>query len=642
MASLSRRNFLLATLAATTTAAATTALGEPALAVDRSAEFTKASTKYAVPAAVLAGVSYGQTRWEDHAGRPSVGGGYGPMHLVDGARAASIRRDYAGKETGVIDTLGRAAKLTGYSPETLKTDPAANIMGTAAILASTQKHLGLPLGTTTDPADWYSAVAEVSGPTTASAQRTFADGVLNELRTGAVKTTAGGTLTLAARSVGIPTAQRAKLTARIKMSLRCKPSYSDPNIDAPRGMDIEWVEAPYEEYDEYGDYGNHDLGFRPKTPSLSQIVIHDTECSYDVALKLVQEATYLGWNYTFRAADGHVAQHMLAKDVGWHCGNWYVNSHSLGVEHEGYGAIGDETWYTEVMYRNSARLVGYLARKYHIKMDRAHILGHDQVPGIDTPHIPSQHWDPGPFWDWEHYFQLMGADLRRGTIRRPARVGEVVRILPGFDHNTQPLTGLGGDATQSYPAGTGMNFVTLYTEPDATSPVYNDLGLHQRGQPGSSFVSDMGGRISAGCDFVVADVHGDWTAIWYLGDKVWFQNPRRNPTAAIVLSAKVVTPKKSASPAATYGVAFPEPEAYSNPDDVTDLAPLLYTLPAGQSYVLYDADIPTDYYKAWSYTLDDPTDHVDIVGKLKYYMISLGHRIGYVLASDVDIKPARW
>ncbi|MDN6441362.1 MAG: hypothetical protein L0K30_04980, partial [Acidipropionibacterium jensenii] len=89
MTTLSRRNFLFATLAASATAAAGTVLGsEPALAVDRAGEFTRAAARYDVPAAVLATVSYGQSRWEDHAGSPSAGGGYGPMHLVDGARAA--------------------------------------------------------------------------------------------------------------------------------------------------------------------------------------------------------------------------------------------------------------------------------------------------------------------------------------------------------------------------------------------------------------------------------------------------------------------------------------------------------------------------------------------------------------------------
>ncbi|QCV88951.1 N-acetylmuramoyl-L-alanine amidase [Acidipropionibacterium jensenii] len=643
MTTLSRRNFLFATLAASATAAAGTVLGsEPALAVDRAGEFTRAAARYDVPAAVLATVSYGQSRWEDHAGSPSAGGGYGPMHLVDGARAAAARRTADKTGTGVMDTLGQAATLTGYSTSTLRTDPAANIMGAAALIASVQKKLGLALGTDTDPATWYSAIAAASGLASSSAQRVFADDALQDLRRGVVRSTVGGTLRMAPRTIGTPTRQRSWLTARINQAAATTGGRPDSRIDGPRGLGIEWVEAPYEQYGPGdGDYGNHDLAHRPVTPTLDQIVIHDTECVYDEALKLVKMPTYLAWNYTFRASDGHVAQHLQANDIGWHAGNWYVNTHALGIEHEGFGAVGDETWYTEAMYRRSARLVGFLARKYRIRMDRAHILGHDQVPGVDTAHIPSQHWDPGPFWDWEHYFQLMGADLRRGTIRRPARPGEVVRILPGFDTNTQPLTGKDGDAGAGYPAGTGMNFVTLHTAPDDSSPIYTDAGLHQNGTAGSSYVSDMGGRAAAGCDYAVAAVKGDWTAIWYLGDKVWFRNPRRRPTAAVVwLGARVVTPKRGRTSIPVYGVAFPEASAYPNPEDAKELAPLIYTLKPGQAYVLHDADIPADYYKAWTYSAATPGDHVDIVGKLKYYMIGVGHRIGYVLSTDVDIRRA--
>ena len=82
-----------------------------------------------------------------------------------------------------------------------------------------------------------------------------------------------------------------------------------------------------------------------------------------------------------RSSDGHVAQHVNPKNVGFHAGNWYVNMHSVGIEHEGFAATG-ATWYTESMYRSSAALVKHLATKYGIPLDRAHIIGHDQVPGI--------------------------------------------------------------------------------------------------------------------------------------------------------------------------------------------------------------------------------------------------------------------
>lgn len=632
MPSVSRRNFLIASLALPLAATAT-----PALAVESTDQFTAAAAKYQVPVAVLAAVSYGQTRWEDHAGRPSTSGGYGPMHLIDGAAVAAARANRAGKADGaaVIDTLAQAARLTGYSTSTLKNDPAANIMGAAAILASTQKSLGHPLGASTDPASWYQAIAAVSGLTSASAQQTFTDGVLADLGTGAVKATAGGTLTMKARAVGAPGAQRQVLADRVALAKAQRPRGP---VDAPNGLDVEWIAAPYEQYGPNpGDYGNHDLGFRPKSPALNQIVIHDMDGYYDGSITLVEDPTYLAWNYSIRSGDGHIAQHLETKDIGWHAGNWYINSHALGIEHEGFAT--DGSWYSEVMYRNSAKLVKYLARKYDIPLDRSHILGHDQVPATTAAGIPSMHWDPGPFWDWEHYFTLLGANLRKGTLKARPKSGQVVRILPGFEGNYQPLTGYNSSASLPYP-DLPTNFVTLRTQPDFGAPVYTDKGLHQDGKPGSTYVSDMGYRAAAGCDYVVAEVIGDWTAIWFLGDKAWFYNPRRNPTARVLLGAKTVTPKAGKTTIPVYGRAYPEPAAYSDPADVQTWAPLTYQLASAQSYALVDEKVPTDYYKAQTYDIDTPDDHVDIVGKTKYYMINVGHRIGFVLASDVQVSRA--
>ncbi|BFH21591.1 hypothetical protein PMJ11TS3_31880 [Paenibacillus melissococcoides] len=42
------------------------------------------------------------------------------------------------------------------------------------------------------------------------------------------------------------------------------------------------------------------------------------------------------------------------------------------------------TWFSERLYRSSAALVHYLAEKYDIPLDRAHIIGHNEIPGL-TP-----------------------------------------------------------------------------------------------------------------------------------------------------------------------------------------------------------------------------------------------------------------
>ena len=124
---------------------------------------------------------------------------------------------------------------------------------------------------------------------------------------------------------------------------------------------------------------------------------------------------FVSWHYTIRSVDGHVAQHVATRNVAAHAGNWYLNMHSIGFEHEGFAAQ-PGAWYTEALYRASAELGRHLAAKYRFELDRAHVVGHDQF-GTST-----YKWDPGPYWDWEHYMKLLGAaDQGRAGARAPSR-----------------------------------------------------------------------------------------------------------------------------------------------------------------------------------------------------------------------------
>ncbi len=629
-APIARRHFLLGSVAAGVTLAGT-AGASSALAVDAHDVFAAPATEYGVPAALLAAVSHAQTRWQDHAGRPSTSAGYGPMHLVDGAAAQQARDDAMGTPGArVIDTLADAARASGVSAQALRTDPAANVRGAAALLATLQRTAGRPTGTATDPATWIDAVARACGLGTAAAQLAFVDDVVATLRAGATRTVDGHRLTLAPTAVGDTGPQRSMLQARVRAASGHRPRGP---VDAPRGLDVEWYPAPYEQYGPApADYGNHDLAQRPTTPALTHIVIHDTEATFQSAKDLVSDPTYLAWNYTVRSADGHIAQHLQPWDIGWHAGNWWINMHSFGVEHEGYAALGP-TWYSEPLYRHSARLVAYLARKYDIQVDRGHIIGHDQVPGENTAKIPSQHWDPGPFWDWEHYFDLLGAPLRRGTLGRRARPGDVVRILPGYDGNVQPVTGCSDPTHCVDGTGHGTNFVPLHTAPSDDSPLVGDAGEHQAGQPATTAVDDIGSRATAGLEYVVAQVQGDWTAIWWLGAKAWFHDPRHAPTARVVPGRRTVTPKGGG--AQVFGAAYPELSAYPDPALAHAVEPLLYTVPAGQAYVVLDEHVPTDFYRAKTFSLDTPGDHTEYRGHTRYLLISYGHRVGFVRADQV-------
>ncbi len=406
------------------------------------------------------------------------------------------------------------------------------------------------------------------------------------------------------------------------------------HIDCPATLDCQWVPAPYEQTGSSpSQYGNHDLANREQNLSIDYIVIHDTEATWKTTLSLVQDPTYLAWNYSIRSRDGKVAQHLDAKDIGFQAGNWYVNMHSIGIEHEGFAAQGAQ-WYTESLYQNSATLVRYLANKYSVKLDRAHIIGHDQVPGILPGNVAGMHWDPGPFWDWEHYMSLLHAPI---VADGPAG-SNIVTVKPGFDDNQQTVTGCDADpATTDTCPTQGTNFVYLHQQPSASSPLVTDKGLHPDESPSTTNVSDHGARVAAGQKLVVSERQGDWLGVWYLGRIGWLYSPASDPNV-VPSSGRVVTAKAGASEVPVYGRAYPEQAAYAGtPVPYQTVTPLQYTIKAGQQYVLADDTIDTNYYYAKTFDSSLPGDHTVVTGQDKYDEIWFGHRMFYVRAADISV-----
>ncbi|MFJ9895718.1 N-acetylmuramoyl-L-alanine amidase [Streptomyces sp. NPDC091280] len=598
--------------------------------------FASASAEYHVPQTVLLAVSYLQSRWDTHGGAPSVTGGYGPMHLTD-ARTALATTEHLSEGTedargdgarpalhprvkiptnsqlpARLRTLTKAAELTGLPAAELRGDESANVAGGAALLADAQQGLGEPLST--DPAQWYGAIARFSGADDSATAAAYANDVFDVIHSGEERTTdAGQRVALAAQPELAPdTAQLAKTGLR---------AMSADGTECPKKVSCEWIPAPYAQFGD-NDYGNHDLGDRPASQSIKYIVIHDTEGQWEGVLNLVQDPTYVSWNYTIRSSDGLIAQHVKAKDVAWHAGNWYINAKSIGIEHEGFLAAPD-AWYTEAMYRSSARLVKYLTTKYGIPLDRQHILGHDNVPGPTTSNIPGMHTDPGPFWDWAHYFALLGHPFRQ-TAKKG---GGLVTVLPDYTANQPVYTGC---VTAGQPcAAHGSSEVRLYSGPGESYPLIKDVGL---GTTPTTGVNDLSSRVSTGQQYAVADRSGDWTAIWYLGQEAWFKNPRKHPTA-VPAAGWVITPKAGLDSVPVYGRAYPEASAYPAGVPVQAVSPLPYTLPKGQKYVV-GGKVPGEYYYAVTFATDT---HKVVVGKDLYYEIQYGHRVEFVRAADVTV-----
>ncbi len=605
----------------------------PASPTTLQAAFAAAAKEAGVPERVLLAVSYNVSRWEQHGGAPSTSGGYGVMHLRD--LSALQHSDAKGDgqlhaappnlHDPNLSTLLMAAQLLHVSPELLKHDSTQNVRGGAALLASYEQEL---LGAKpANEADWYGAVARYSGSSAAVVALDFANNVYRTLQTGMARLTADG------QQVALP-AKAVQPNRSTASGLHLQQDAKAQLPECPPTVSCTFIPAAYQQDDpnDPTNYGNYDLANR-ETDGLAirYVVIHDAETTYEGTIQTFQDPTsYVSAHYVIRSSDGQIAQMVATKNVAWHAGNWYVNMHAIGIEHEGY-ALQGATWYTEQMYQASAKLVHYLSGLYHFPLDRAHIIGHDDVPGPTPTYVPGMHWDPGPFWDWAHYMELLGAPI--GATSDPS--GHILTIHPHFQHNQPYVVTCDGSTP---PVCTPLpaqpsNFVYLHTAPSTTAPYITDPYVTANPNDASNWTD----KADTGQQFVQAGHQPGWDAIWYGGQIAWFYNPHN--INADVRHGIVITPKAGLASISVYGRAYPEASAY--PPNITpqSIVPI-YTMNAGQQYVVSDK-FKSDYYYANTYS---PTligsDHVVVKGQTVYYQIFFNHRLGYVMASDVDVVPS--
>ena len=272
-------------------------------------------------------------------------GAYGIMQLVQNPWA---------------DTLARAAALTDLSQTTLKASRPANIRGGAAVLAQMQgKESPGDLGA------WQQAVAEYGGGAL------YAEQVYGTLKDGASATiSTGERLEIAPHEdVEVPATFTASSTPDYKRA-RWRPAYE----------------------------GNYTNSNRERSYNISRIVVHTVEGSYSSAIRWFQNPSAKVSAHYVVSRRGDVTQCVRDADVAWHAGNWSWNTHSIGIEHEGYSA-NRSTW-TNAMYHASARLAAHMSRRYDIPVDDRHVVGHRQVPG-------STHTDPGRYFNYQKYRRLI-------------------------------------------------------------------------------------------------------------------------------------------------------------------------------------------------------------------------------------------
>ncbi|MCA1218323.1 peptidoglycan recognition protein family protein [Streptomyces sp. 8L] len=596
---------------------------------DRQADFAAAAKEFHVPLDVLLGVSYQESLWDAHGGQYNTSGGYGPMNLTDvtskmvssGAAGAAGRGDIKSLTSSPsLHTLAAAAKLTGASENALRTDDHDNIRGGAALLASYEKKL--TGGTTpTDPSAWYGAVARYSQSPDQKSAGLFADRVYKSVKSGVSrKTQDGQSLKLAATpSVSPSTSQLSKL------DLKSAPATTA--TECPTTVDCTFLPAAAT---------NGQVANRPTDGvDIKYIVIHDTESSYDAAIDTFQKSGSAdSAHYVMRASDGAVTQMTSDKDIAYHAGNYWFNMHSIGIEHEGFAAQG-ASWYPQTQYQATAELVKYLAAKYDIPLDRQHIIGHDNVPGPQDSYVAGMHWDPGPYWDWSSFMNMVGEHVGTRTGRNP-EVGSAVTITPPFADNKQtvrvcPADDPSGKTTACTDRSEPANFLPVRTAPDADAPLFTDPAVHPGADgKGTDEINDWGSTVQDGQQFVVAGQSGDWTAIWFSGAKVWFYNPGGRNT----MPAQGVTIVKPTGDKATlFGSGYPQASEYPSGLSPSAQEPLtVYSFPAGQAYVATQPPVSADDFFA--------TGDKHVTGAAKYYTIQYNHRVVLVDGAGVAPSPA--
>ena len=676
--------FVPATHSAAATGTPTLAPAGPTTAADptsRQAAFAAASAEFGVPLPVLMSVSYNESLWEGHGGKPSFSGGHGPMNLTNLTQAELTAAGFGSPfrtpdvlNAPALHTAAKAAALAGIDLATAETNDVQNIRAGAALLASYEKqynHGALPPAT--DLTGWTVGVARYAEASETKVAQVFADDVFTTIRTGQSTTAQDGqTLSLAAQPWAHDDPGAAKRLGLVSVVPPADPVHDPARLSAPEcPADLGCSYSPdgFFQLDpnDKSNYGGHDPANRPATTDIRYITLHDNEESNDGTLWLFHDPSYgASANYEVRSEDGHVTQMMPTKDIAWDSANESFYQHSIGIEQEGY-ALDGAAWYSEQMYHSTAALVRYLAAKYDIPLDRQHILGHDNIPGVSESRIATQHWDPGPYWNWSHFMDLLGAPVHPDA----PPTSNVVAVDPVFQLNQKAVSGcqniqditpfpgpyhgaewpnLGGPCPAGYYIDMPKqptNFVWLRTAPNDSAPLLADPYLHADGSAGTTRATDWGDQASTGQEFVVADrAPGSWVAIWFAGQKAWFHNDF-GPLTAAPVKALTVVPKAGKASVPVYTASFPEASAY--PAAFTSWYGGIprsqriaskYVLAAGQAYVTDGKLLQSDWFDAYNIDGSAFMDQTDFKGATQYYLITYNHRMAFVNAADVDVVPS--
>jgi N-acetyl-anhydromuramyl-L-alanine amidase AmpD len=179
--------------------------------------------------------------------------------------------------------------------------------------------------------------------------------------------------------------------------------------------------------------------------------------------------------------DGTVYQMVPDKDVAWHAGNTQYNNHGIGIENAGYSAKDD---ISDKHMRGLARLTRYLCDKYKIPKDRAHIVGHNEVPDPDHKGRfggRNNHTDPGKHFDWALFMKYVleedtNAPAAAPTLETPRHHAAPAEALPPPPPAAEAMAPESTPAPESGPTPESTPAATTAAAPAASTASAASLG----------------------------------------------------------------------------------------------------------------------------------------------------------------------
>ncbi len=342
-------------------------------------EFMINAIRYNIPVDIIKSVAYVESRFrhtiphEDHEACTGMPHSFGIMGL---------RNDnWFGR------SLIEAASLINASPEMLTQDYELNIQGAAALLSKYAEEIYIDR---MDLNSWKLVFEKYPGIPQEGVREFYSFDVLKILSEGTITN-------------GIEIKSHPEIDFSI-FSESVNPKNKLINIESEDYGPAFWDPSP---------------NFYSNPPFYQKFsVVHTTQGSFAASVSwLKNPASSAATHYIIRSSDGYIVQLVREANAAWHAVCW--NRWMFGTEHEGF--VDNPAWYTDTMYLSSAALFRHLCIRYNIPMTRNYIIGHGEksnsawvtwlqqnFPSID-PNCNS-HTDPGQYWDWNFYMQLITQD----------------------------------------------------------------------------------------------------------------------------------------------------------------------------------------------------------------------------------------